>query len=80
MIAAYALLADQPCGEGNAGTPIVENTATIENETSDGFYVKVEYGYSFNEEDGLHGDGRSEATYLVMENQTKRVSEDISPC
>ena len=74
-------LNSQPCGDGSSETPIVENTATIENETSDGFSVNVEYGYSFNEDDGAHYDGRSEATYLVTENQTKRVSgTDISPC
>lgn len=65
----------------SASTPIASNHATVENQTSNGTYVRVKHGYSYSGEKVPEADGISEALYLVTEENSERVSgRAISPC
>lgn len=58
----------------------VEAEATVRNRTSEGVSVDVVHPFWYGTET-VEADGRSEATYLVTENATRRLDgTTVSPC
>ncbi|MFC6952384.1 hypothetical protein [Halorubellus litoreus] len=58
----------------------IDEEATVLNRTADGVYVNVTHPLSYATDDE-EADVATDATYLVTENETRRVSgTNVSPC